>query len=61
MTKRKHKQKTERVLCEVSVDPPLHTGLPIAVDNPWKSLGEFSDPHCHQWQRGHHIDTLAKD
>lgn len=35
--------------------------LPVAVDNHWKSLGPTSDPSCHEWQRGHHIDTLAKD
>lgn len=35
--------------------------LPIAVDNHWKSLGRSSDPNCHEWQRGHHIDTLARD
>ena len=33
-------------------------GLPVAVDDHWKSLDERCDAHCHEWQHGPHIDSL---
>jgi hypothetical protein len=33
----------------------------VAIDDHWKSLDRHSDPHCHTWQTGRHIDTLARD
>jgi hypothetical protein len=32
--------------------------LPVAIDDHWKSLDRYSDPHCHEWQHGAHIDSL---
>jgi hypothetical protein len=32
----------------------------VAIDDHWKSLGYHSDPHCHTWQYGTHIDSMPK-
>ena len=36
-------------------------GLPVPIDNHWKSLGSGSDLHCHEWQHGAHIESLPKE
>jgi hypothetical protein len=32
--------------------------LPVPIDDHWKSLDRHSDPHCHEWQHGAHIDSM---
>jgi len=32
--------------------------VPVATDDHWKSLGSGCDWHCHEWQKGTHIDSL---
>ena len=32
----------------------------VSIDDHWKSLGWTSDPHCHEWQHGTHIDSLPR-
>ena len=32
----------------------------VPLDDHWKSADSFSDPHCHEWQHGAHIDSMPK-
>jgi hypothetical protein len=52
------KKRRPKVSKPMTVEMPVTGTALIAVDNPWKSLGHYSDPHCHTWQRGRHIDSL---
>lgn len=47
------------IILEGVSEPESCLGMLIPLDNPWKSLSPYMHPHCHTWQRGHHIDTLA--
>jgi hypothetical protein len=40
----------------------IRKNLPVPlVKNSLESLGRASDPHCHEWQHGTHIDSLPRE